>query len=171
MISGARSSGPSLMIIGVWRIQASRRLCARRLSCRIRPPMPSDPSAKPGLAVISNSCPPYRLHILLRIARELPQVRLFSVFTHQMSSAAWAIDPPAEIGPVSFGPGEPAELQTRPSRALHEWRKGGKIIQWMRDNHIRAAVIHGYNSPGLLRIIRWCDRNGVACLLHADSNI
>jgi glycosyltransferase involved in cell wall biosynthesis len=127
--------------------------------------------ARPAVAIISNSCPPYRLHFLMRVARELTDVRLHSVFTHQISNAAWTFDPPPEIGPVAFGPGEPSDRQSDPTRALHEWRKGGRIIDWMRENQVRGAVVHGYNSPGLLRIIRWCHRNGVACLLHADSNI
>jgi glycosyltransferase involved in cell wall biosynthesis len=133
--------------------------------------MPTESSPIPDVAVISNSCPPYRLHFLLRIVREMPQINLHSLFTHQLSNAAWAIDPPPDIGPVSFGPGEPAEAQSRPTRAWHEWRKGGRIIRWMREKDVRAAVVHGYDSPGLLRIIRWCHRNGVPCLLHADSNI
>jgi glycosyltransferase involved in cell wall biosynthesis len=126
---------------------------------------------KPHVAIISNSCPPYRLHFLRRVAREIPEIRLSSVFTHEISNAAWTYDPPTEIGPIAFGPGESSDRPSDPSRAIHEWRKGGRIIRWMRDNHIRAAIVHGYNSPGLLRVIRWCRRGGVACLLHADSNI
>jgi glycosyltransferase involved in cell wall biosynthesis len=128
-------------------------------------------SSPPAVAVISNSCPPYRVHFLQRVARELPQIRLYSLFTHQISNAAWGYDPPDEIGPVAFGPGESSDQQSDLKRALHEWRKGGRIIRWMRQHDVRAAMVHGYNSPGLLRIIRWCHRNGVACLLHADSNI
>jgi glycosyltransferase involved in cell wall biosynthesis len=133
--------------------------------------MPNESPPRPALAVISNSCPPYRLHYLLRIARELHEMKLFSVFTHEAGSAAWAHDAPAEINPVMFGAGEPADAGGDLGRALHEWRKGGRIIRWMKHNDVRAAVVHGYNNAGLMRILRWGHRHNVPCLLHADSNI
>jgi glycosyltransferase involved in cell wall biosynthesis len=126
---------------------------------------------RPAVAMIANSFPPYRRHAHLRIVREMPQIKLFSVFTHELGSAAWAFDPPPEINPVQFGTGEPAQAQARPGRMLHEWRKGGRIIRWIKQHNIRAVVMAGYNDPGRLRLIRWCARNNVACLLQADSNI
>jgi glycosyltransferase involved in cell wall biosynthesis len=126
---------------------------------------------RPALAVISNSCPPYRLHVLRRIVREIPQIKLFSVFTHEISNSTWAFDPPAEIGPVSFGRGEPAAAPMNPSWAVREWRKGGRIIDWLKAQQVRAVVIGGYNDPGRLRVIRWCHQHDVPCFLQADSNV
>jgi glycosyltransferase involved in cell wall biosynthesis len=130
--------------------------------------MSDPPDNRPAVAMVANSFPPYRLHAHLRIVRELPQIKLFSVFTHEIGSAAWAFDPPPEINPVKFGPGE---RQSDLGGTLHEWRKGGRIIRWMKENNIRAVVIAGYNDVGRLRMIRWCARHDVACLLQADSNI
>ena len=123
------------------------------------------------LAIISNSNTPYRQHVNVRVARELAGVRLWSVFTHDVSSAPWSLAAPPEINSTQFGPGEKAESASSPARALHEWRKAGRIIQWMREKKIGAVLMWGYNDPGRLRMIRWCARRGIPVLLGGDSNI
>ena len=64
---------------------------------------PSSEDARPGVAIIANSHTPYRLHLHLRIAREVPEIRLWSVFTHEVSNAPWQFEAPAEIGPATNG--------------------------------------------------------------------
>lgn len=127
--------------------------------------------SRPAIAVIANSLAPYRVHLQRRIARELPEVRLSTVFTHEESNSPWAFDPPREIGPVSFGAGQSSRDQSALRHALREWRKGGAIIEWLRDKDIAAVVLGGYNDLGRLRIIRWCRRQGVPCFLSGDSNV
>src|SRR5258706_1427681 len=130
-------------------------------------PKPSVPlgaqEPRPAVAIICNSHTPYRLHLHLRIAREVREIKLWSVYTHEVSNAPWAFAVPPEIGPVSFGHGESSYDQANVKYALREWRKGGRIIRWMKEQKIRAAVVFGYNDTGRLRIIRWCRRNGVPC--------
>ncbi len=125
---------------------------------------------RPAVALINNSQTPYRLHFHLRLARELRGVTIHSVFTHGESNAAWTLADPPEINPIRFGD-ESSKLQDSPRQALREWAKAGRIIQWMKQTDIRAAVVGGYNDPGRLRIIRWCYRNRVPCFLFADSNV
>jgi glycosyltransferase involved in cell wall biosynthesis len=126
---------------------------------------------RPGVAIITNSQTPYRLALHLRIARELPQLRLWSLYTHELSNASWKFTAPAEIGPVRFGPGEDCADATRPNRQWREFKRGGQIIQWLKDHDIRMVVIFGYNDLGRLRIIRWCKKAKVPCFLFGDSNI
>jgi glycosyltransferase involved in cell wall biosynthesis len=128
-------------------------------------------TARVPLAVVSNGAAPYRIALHQRIVREMPEVELWSLFTHQVSNAAWAFDPPEEIRPMLFGEGELATEQSKPSRALHEWRKGGRIIRFLEEHKIEAVLLEGYNDPGRLRILRWCRRNGIATLVWGDSNI
>ena len=136
------------------------------------PDMPDSlPDTRPAIAIISNSQTPYRLHLHRRIAAELPQTHLFSLFTHQTSNSNWAFDAPPEIGPVVFGDGESIADQARPTRAGREWRRGGRIIRWLRAHHVRFVVVMGYNDAGRLRIMRWCRRAGVPCYLFGDSNV
>jgi hypothetical protein len=126
---------------------------------------------QPAIAIVSNSHTPYRLHLHKRIAREIPQVRLFSLYTHETSNAPWQFNDAEEIGAVQFGQGETVARQADPRFAWREWRRAGRIITWMTAHDIRFVVMMGYNDLGRLRIIRWCRRKGIPCWLFGDSNI
>ncbi len=129
-------------------------------------------SASPAripIAIVSNSHAPYRLHLHRRIAREIPEIKLWSLYTHE--TAAWEFEVPEEIGPVSFGHGESCTDQDKPKNAIKEWRRGGRIIRWLKAHDIRFVVMMGYNDPGRIRIIRWCRSQGIPCYLFGDSNI
>lgn len=125
----------------------------------------------PLVAVVSNSLTPYRLHLHDRIVREMTEIRLASLFTHSESNSAWAQWIPERINPVSFGPDEPSANQGRLRFAGREWRKGGRMIRWLREHDARAVVVLGYNDPGRIRLLRWSRRNGLPCFLFGDSNI
>jgi glycosyltransferase involved in cell wall biosynthesis len=127
---------------------------------------------RPCLAIISNGLTPYRLHLHRRIAREIPELKLWSLLTHQEGASAWALDAPAEIGAVAFhAPGETSARQGDPRRAAAEWAKGGRVIRWLKGHDVRAVVMLGYNDAGRLRVIRWCAARGLPCFLFGDSNI
>ena len=123
------------------------------------------------IAIVSNGMTPYRLHVHRRIVRELPQVRLFSVLTHDDASGKWNLAEMTDIGLTHFGAGEPSGLQSKPTRAVHEFRKGGRIIEFLRAEAVRAVVLIGYNDPARLRLIRWCRWHDVPCFVFGDSNI
>jgi glycosyltransferase involved in cell wall biosynthesis len=126
---------------------------------------------RPAVAMICNSLPPYRLHMHARVAREIPQIRLFSILTHARTDVSWTVAPPPEVGLTLFGGDHTTEDQARPRYALREWRKGGRIIRWLKENSVRAVVSAGYNDAGRYRIIRWCKAHGVPCFVWGDSNI
>jgi glycosyltransferase involved in cell wall biosynthesis len=129
------------------------------------------PTDRPAIAIVSNSQTPYRLHLHRRIAAEIPQVRLWSVYTHEISNSNWKFEAPKEIGPVSFGKGEHSNDHVKLKYAFKEWRRGGRIIQWMVEHDVKFVVMMGYNDLGRMRIIRWCARKGVPCVVFGDSNI
>jgi glycosyltransferase involved in cell wall biosynthesis len=132
---------------------------------------PSIRDSRPGLAIISNEQTPYRLHLHRRIATELPELRLWSLFTHEKASSPWKLTECPEINPVWFGAGDSSQDQAKLSHAIKEWRKGGAILRWMQDRDIRAVVVLGYNDWGRWRILQGCRRRGIPCLLFGDSNI
>jgi glycosyltransferase involved in cell wall biosynthesis len=135
-------------------------------------PPPAPGPERPAVAIISNGLTPYRLHLHRRIAREIPELKLWSLLTHQEGASAWALEPPAEIGPVAFhGPGESSARQGDSRRAGAEWAKGGRVIRWLKAHDVRAVVMLGYNDAGRLRIIRWCAAHGIPCFLFGDSNV
>ena len=131
----------------------------------------SSTAARPRLAIVANAPSPYRVHQHTRIARELTEVELFSVFKHERNNQDYTLDLPDEIGPVVFGKGEPMIGKNSPGRALKQWSRGGEIIRWLKDNAIDAVIITGYNDLGLLRIIRWCKGHSIPCYLFTDSNV
>jgi len=51
------------------------------------------PEDRPGVAIIANSHTPYRLHLHRRIAAELAEVWLWSLYTHEQSNATSSIRP------------------------------------------------------------------------------
>lgn len=126
---------------------------------------------QPCVPIISNGPTPYRIHLHQRIVREIPSIRLWTVFTHSVSNAPWDFDLPEEIQPICFGPGEHSSRQDRIRNVAHEWYKAGKMIQWMSRQRSAAVVLYGYNDPGRFRIIKWCRAHAIPCLLFGDSNI
>ena len=125
----------------------------------------------PRIAIISNSQTPYRMHVQRRIARELNEVELWSLFTHEASNSPWRIQPPPELRPVYWGHGEQSSQQDRLLKQGHEWKKGGAILRWIAKNDVRFVVLEGYNDMGRLRILWGCRRLGIPCFIFGDNNI
>lgn len=127
-------------------------------------------SSRPGVAIIANSVPPYREHVHLRIARELPQIKLYTICTHSSQDyARWAHRPDPAINPISFGPYSGKADQPGISRI--SIKKGGEMVRWLAANDIKAVVVLGYNDAALLRVILYCRRRGIPCYIWGDSNV
>lgn len=122
------------------------------------------------VAIINNSITPYRIHLHRRLANEMPDLEIWSLFTHDTSNAPWALRPPSEIRPIFFGAGEHSVRQDHLLSQWREWRKAAAILQWIREHGIRAVVLGGYNDAGRLRILNSCRKSGVPCFLFGDSN-
>ncbi|MBL8227483.1 MAG: glycosyltransferase family 4 protein [Bryobacterales bacterium] len=118
------------------------------------------------IAIIFDSVTPYRLVLHRRIAREFPEVDLYSLFTHNTSNAPWKLKVDPELKPVYFGRGH--DGAGRP--LLQEWKKGGQMTRWLRDHQIQAVVLGGYNDTGRLRILAWTGANRIPCFIFGDSN-
>lgn len=123
------------------------------------------------LLVVANEQTPYRIHFHRRIVREIDGVDLRSVFTHQQATSPWQWQDLDEIHALQFGVGEASRDQSKPGRALHEWRKAGRILSRFAGQNVKAMVVYGYNDLCRLRLIFWCRRNNVPCFLFGDSNI
>jgi len=121
--------------------------------------------------MVANVQTPYRVHVHLRIAREVPAVRLASLYTHDQPDQPWETKEVAEINPVWFGAGHPVVEQGRLKYWKRDWDKGGRIIRWLKEKRARMVLVGGYNDLTRLRLIRWCRGAGVPCFIMADSNI
>lgn len=126
---------------------------------------------RPVLAFIVNVVTPYRLHVHQRLAREIPEVRLATLITHDQADQPWEAQRSAEVGPVEFGRGHPVSETARRKHLSRDWRKGGEIIAWLKEHRAAAVIVAGYNDVTRLRVIAWCKRAGVPVYLTADSNV
>lgn len=123
--------------------------------------------------MLCNAQTPYRMALHLRLAREIPAVKLFSLFTHEVSNSPWVLSNPPEIGAVQFGRGEAADAVASTGGIpglRREWAKGGRIIQWLTANRPAVVILHGYNDAGRLRVLKWCAEKKLPVYLWGDSN-
>jgi glycosyltransferase involved in cell wall biosynthesis len=127
---------------------------------------------RPRVAVISNSRPPYRLHLQQRIVAEIPEIEFWSLTTHGNAYQRWrGLEAPKSIRPVDFGPNQPTNEQTKLRYSWREWRKGGQIIRWLREHQMDMVLVQGCGDMGRMRIIRWCRRHSIPCFITGDFNI
>jgi glycosyltransferase involved in cell wall biosynthesis len=123
-----------------------------------------------GLAIVANCVTPYRVHLHTLVAARIPEVKLHSLFTHGSADFAWTVECPPEIHASYFGPADPP-LASVLHAPLAEWRKGERIIHYLRENNIRAVILQGYRYISYLRTIDYCHRAGIPLFYRNDSNI
>lgn len=125
---------------------------------------------RPALVMLANSVTPYRLAFHRRIAAEIPELLLLSVFTHDESNSPWKLPTPPEINARFFGPGEPSSGASR--RPVWEWKKAGRIVSFLErlPGGVGGVILHGYNDAGRVRILRWCADRKIPCFVWGDSN-
>ena len=122
------------------------------------------------VAFVLNEQSPYRIHKLLRFAREIPEIAVRSLLTRHRDNFNWQLAPPPEINQISFDENGQSR-RGRLGMALGDWKRAGRIIRWMADWKVDAVVVFGYGDAGQRRIIRWASAHGVPCMVWGDSNI
>ena len=123
------------------------------------------------IAVISIAPAPYRLHVLRRIARELPQVRVHSIFTHALDRTKWhdwRISVDAEVNPVHFSQYALLGRRTVCSASIPHYRA---IRDYLVEHKVKLAVLHGYSDLTRMLLLRWAKRADLPMLVTADSNV
>lgn len=128
-------------------------------------------STRPVIAFVVNVVAPYREHVLRRIVRELPQIELHTLITHDQPDQPWAPRAMADINPVRFGAGQPVVETAARKWMKRDWTKGGEILRWIKDRRAAAVVCVGYNDLTRARILWSCPRHRVPVLMVGDSNI
>jgi glycosyltransferase involved in cell wall biosynthesis len=108
-----------------------------------------------SIAIVANAMTPYRIALHQRILREIPDFKLYSVYTDAQSNSPWELNPPAEIGPVSF---------------VGQHEAGDHINDWIARVRPSAVVVNGYDTERLA-VLNYCHRHGIPVLLWGDSNI
>src|SRR5208282_5265746 len=106
----------------------------------------------PNVAIISNEPTPYRVHVLNRLADELPETRIFNIFTHTLSkpSMPWEMSIGAHLRPVFF-PDQHLKINHPVGvRSVPLFRR---IRDCLVERDIRFIVLLGYNDLTRLLLI------------------
>ncbi len=130
---------------------------------------PPDPR-RPRVAVLAYAPTPYQLHLARRLSAEIPGAEFYFLYTDEPPDQGWNLSVPEGVNAVEFRGGAPLSGTGRLSEQPRFFRRGGRIIRWLRDHRAAALVCYGYNDAGRLRIARWCRRRRVPIFLAADSN-
>lgn len=142
--------------------------------CVRKPPMDPRSTSAPArvpVAIVANASAPYRLATHRYIAARIPEIKLYSVFTHEGTDQPWDLGDASDVNPVQFGAGQSVHRQIRADGQLGEWRKGGRIARWVQETGVRAVVLSGWNDLGRLRLLQDCVHHGVPIFFTSDSNI
>lgn len=129
------------------------------------------PKTRPRVAIIANAPAPYRIAQHLRIVRELPQIEIATIFTHELNNSAWSNPLPRAINPVVFGVGEQLVQRNKGKNFLRQWPRGGEIIRWMKRHDVDMVILSGYSAVSSARIIHWCRAKRLPLFMFNDSNV
>ena len=148
--------------------------------CRITPELAaridlpaSDSSSdtRPGLAIIGNVLSPFRVNQHKLVAAGIPELKLHTLVTHGPADFDWKLQIPDSLNVRYFGaPGDSPKAGTF-RHPIYEWRKGGRLIEYLRANNIRIVILFGYRYISYLRTIQYCHQASIPLFVNNDSNI
>jgi glycosyltransferase involved in cell wall biosynthesis len=126
---------------------------------------------RPGLAMIANVMAPYRRNLHKLVAEGIPELKVHTLITHGPAEFTWNLSLPESIHANYFGSPGDSPLAGTFRHPVHEWRKGGRLIDYLRAHNVRAVILFGYRYLSFLRVIRYCRRMDIPAFVHNDSNI
>jgi glycosyltransferase involved in cell wall biosynthesis len=127
--------------------------------------------SRPGLAMIANVMAPYRLNLHKLVAAGIPELKLHTLITHGPADFDWNMTMPEAIHVSHFGAAGDSPTAGTFRRPLYEWRKGGRLIDYLKANDVRAVIMFGYRYISYRRTIRYCHQSGIPLFVNNDSNI
>src|ERR1700742_935263 len=96
-------------------------------------------TGKPGLAIICSVLTPYRVNLHKEIAAGIPELKLHTLVTHAPADFDWNLELPESIHAQFFAAKDDSPLEGMFHRPLSEWRKGGRMIEYLKQNNIQAV--------------------------------
>lgn len=125
----------------------------------------------PRLAVVVNNLTPYRVQSHLRFKNEIPGLRLDTYVTWDASRNLWVYAEMPDIGVVTFPNAVPESMVGSLDYYIGDFRTGGRVIEKLNANRPDVVLLCGYGYPAMMRVLRWCRRHRVPCILWTDSNV
>jgi glycosyltransferase involved in cell wall biosynthesis len=126
---------------------------------------------RPGLAIIANCVTPYRVNLHRLIAAQIPELKLHTLISHGAADFDWQVDIPAEIHLSHFGVPDDAPIATLYHAPLREWRKGHRLIEYLRQHNVRGVICGLPRYVSYLRVVSSCHRAGIPLFVNSDANI
>lgn len=123
------------------------------------------------LAVLANAPSPYHAYFLRRLANELDGVRVHALFTHEAKVQPWSVERPENVRFATFADADERVGDPIWRRPVAEWRKGGRILDYLERHDVGALICQGYNSFALVRALAGRRPASRATFLRADSNV
>lgn len=125
---------------------------------------------KPGIAMIANTPAPYHTALYARLAREIPEFTVHSLFTRSRANLQWVGTMRPEIRPVQFASGREraGQISFRFGRDL---QKGRRIAGYLAEHNVHAVVLMGYSDLTRVWLCRYCRHRNIKLFLRGDSNI
>jgi glycosyltransferase involved in cell wall biosynthesis len=128
--------------------------------------------SRPSTVVsIWNELTPYRLHVMRRVAAELPHVRAVNVFTHSFlsNSSPWQMDVTPDLNVFHDEANRIPKIdQFVHARALRLARSIFEVIQRERPVFV---VLHGHKDVTRLSLLRRLKRLGIPVAHASDANV
>ncbi|HEY3394449.1 MAG TPA: glycosyltransferase family 4 protein [Lacipirellulaceae bacterium] len=121
--------------------------------------------------MIANVLAPYRVNLHKLVAAGIPELKLHTLVTHGPADFDWSLIVPEEIHVHHFGTADDSPTAPTLRHPIQEWRKGGRLIEYLNANDIRAVVLSGYRYISYRRVIRHCHQVGIPLFVNNDSNI
>ncbi len=112
----------------------------------------------------------YRHALHRRLIREIPELKLHSIYTHAQGVTHRVRRDESDINAVFFDEGRSAVDRNRLSSQSANLCRSARIFEYLRANHVSAAVILGYNDIGLIRLFQRCNLADIRTFLWSDSN-
>jgi glycosyltransferase involved in cell wall biosynthesis len=131
----------------------------------------ASPDARPGLAIIGNVLSPFRVNQHRLVAAGIPELKLHTLVTHGPADFDWDMTLPDSLHVTHFGAPDDSPKTPTFRHPIYEWRKGGRLIDYLKAHNIRAVILFGYRYISYLRTIRYCHRAGIPLFVNNDSNI
>jgi glycosyltransferase involved in cell wall biosynthesis len=124
-----------------------------------------------SVVAIWNELTPYRLHVMRRVRRELPDIRVVNVFTHSVSrnSMPWemAVEPELNVEfEESLRIPKVDQFVHRDALALARW-----ILRIVERENPAFVIMHGHRDAVRLAIIAALRRRSVKMAHASDANV
>ncbi|ACF42870.1 glycosyltransferase family 4 protein [Pelodictyon phaeoclathratiforme] len=128
-------------------------------------------SKNPSLVFISNGITPYGTHFLERIAGELFDFKLHTIYSYEFSMGKWQITLKPILNAVVLGKDEYAIQHYNLSAIRHSYSRYLQLVKEIKTISPIAVIVLGYGNIAHYLLIEWCYKNDIACLILGDSNI